>query len=167
MATNLICITIVRKQTCTTACVGAFFHDESHAKHSSSLTFSSSHLFLISFPCHLSSDTVDCIVIIIIIIIIIINADSCRDLTPKQIYTEKFEKEKKRQYAEKVMEIEQGTSTPLVFTTTGGMADECVKHHSRLAKLNPNKKGESYSRAISWIRELKYLSPSYVLRYYA
>ena len=30
-----------------------------HEKHSSSLTFSSSHLFLISFPCHLSSDTVD------------------------------------------------------------------------------------------------------------
>ena len=33
------------------------------------------------------------------------------------------------------MEIEQGTFTPLVFTTTGGMADECVKHHSRLAEL--------------------------------
>ena len=29
-------------------------------KHSSSLTFSSSHLFLISFLCHLSSDTFDC-----------------------------------------------------------------------------------------------------------
>ena len=98
--------------------VGAFFHEESHAKHSSSLTFSSSLLFLISFPSHLSSDTVDCIiiiiVIIIIIIIIIINAHFCRDLTPKQIYTKKFENEKKRQYAEKVMEIEQGTFTPLV-----------------------------------------------------
>ena len=41
--------------------LGAFFHEESHAKHSSSLTLSSSHLFLISFPCHLSFDTVDCI----------------------------------------------------------------------------------------------------------
>ena len=66
-----------------------------------------------------------------------------------------------------VMEIEQGTFTPVVFTTTGGMADECVKYHSRLAELNANKKGESYSWPISWIRELKYLSPSYVLRYYA
>ena len=44
-----------------------------------------------------------------------------------------------------VMEIEQGTFTPLVFTTTGGMADECVKHHSRLAELIVNNKGESYS----------------------
>ena len=42
------------------------------------------------------------------------NADSCRDLTPKQIY-KKHENEKKRQYAERVMEIEQGTFTPLVF----------------------------------------------------
>ena len=58
-------------------------------------------------------------------------------------------------------------SPSLVFTTTGGMADECVKYHSRLAELNANKKGESYSWPISWIRELKYLSPSYVLRYYA
>ena len=27
----------------------------------------------------------------------------------------------------------------------GGMADECVKYHSRLADLIANKKGESYS----------------------
>ena len=79
------------------------------------------------------------------------NADSYRDLTPKQVYR-KHEKEKKRKYAERVMEIEQGTFTPLVFTTTGGMADECVKYHSRLAELIANKKGESYSSAISWIR---------------
>ena len=60
------------------------------------------------------------------------NADSFRDLTPKQIYR-KHENENKRQYAERVMEIEQGTFTPLVSTTTGGMADERVK--SRLAEL--------------------------------
>ena len=52
----------------------------------------------------------------------------------------------------KVIEIEQGTFTPLVFKTTGGMADECVKYHSRLEELIANKKGESYSSAISWIR---------------
>ena len=51
-----------------------------------------------------------------------------------------------------VMEVEQGTFTPVVFTTTGGMADECVKYHSRLAELIANKKGEGYSSAISWIR---------------
>ena len=79
------------------------------------------------------------------------NADSYKDLTPKQIYKEHVN-EKKRQYVERVMEIEQGMFTPLVFTTTGGMADDCVRYHSRLADLIANKKGESYSSAISWIR---------------
>ena len=72
-------------------------------------------------------------------------------MTPKQVYRN-HEKEKKRKYAERVMEIEQGTFTPLVFTTTGGMADECVVYHSRLAELIANRKGKSYPSAISWIR---------------
>ena len=42
------------------------------------------------------------------------------------------------------MEIEQGTFTPVVFTTTGGMAFECVKYQSTLAKPIAKKKGESY-----------------------
>ena len=50
------------------------------------------------------------------------------------------------------MEIEQGTFTPLVVTTTVGMADECVRYHSRLPEVIANKKGESYTGAISWIR---------------
>ena len=50
------------------------------------------------------------------------------------------------------MEIEQGTFTPLVFTTTGGMGNECIKYHSKLAELIANKKGESCSNVISWIR---------------
>ena len=50
------------------------------------------------------------------------------------------------------MEAEQGTFTPLVFMTIGGMTDECVKYHSRLRELIANKKGQSYSSAIPWIR---------------
>ena len=50
------------------------------------------------------------------------------------------------------MEIEKGTFTPLVFTTTGKMADECVKYHSRLAELIANKNGERQSCVISLIR---------------
>ena len=60
------------------------------------------------------------------------NADSYRDRSPKQIYRIR-ENEKKRKYNSRVTGIEQGTFTPLVFTTTGGMSDECLRHHSRLA----------------------------------
>jgi len=51
------------------------------------------------------------------------NAESYRDLTPQQIYRQ-HENEKKRMYASRVMEVEQATFKPLVFTTTGGMAPE-------------------------------------------
>jgi len=79
------------------------------------------------------------------------NADSYRDLSPKQIYRI-HENEKKRKYNSRVTEIEQGTFTPLVFTTTGGMADECLRYHSRLAELLSAKKQESYATTISWVR---------------
>ena len=62
------------------------------------------------------------------------NADPYRNLSPEQTYN-KHENAKKRQYIERVVEIEQGTFTPLVFTTTGGMTDECVKYHGRFAEL--------------------------------
>ena len=79
------------------------------------------------------------------------NAESYKDLTIQQIYR-KHEDEKKRLYANRVLEVERGTFTPLVFTTTGGMADECKRFHSRLAELISIKKGEGYSKTISWIR---------------
>ena len=69
-------------------------------------------------------------------------------LSPKHFH----ENEKKRNYNPRVTEIEQGTFTPLVFTTTGGMGDECLRYHSRLAELLSAKKQESYVTTISWVR---------------
>ena len=80
-----------------------------------------------------------------------LNADSYRELSPKQIF-QLHENEKKRQYSRRVLEVEQGTFTPLVFTSTGGMADECKRFHSRLAELLALKKGDDYATTISWIR---------------
>lgn len=58
------------------------------------------------------------------------NADSYGDLSPKQLYRI-HENEKKWKYNSYITEIEQGTFTPLVFTTTGEMADQCLRYHSR------------------------------------
>ena len=52
------------------------------------------------------------------------NADSYWDMDPYQIYRQ-HETEKKRQYSSRILEVEQATFTPLVFSTTGGMAVEC------------------------------------------
>ena len=72
-------------------------------------------------------------------------------LSPQQIYS-KHENEKKRKYAERILQIEQGTFTPLIFTTTGGMAPECQMFHSRLAELIATKKAEEYSKTMNWLR---------------
>ena len=59
---------------------------------------------------------------------------------------------KKRQYATRVLETEKGTFTPLVFPTTGGMGEECLRYHRRLAELLAMKKGEDYGKTMNWIR---------------
>ena len=79
------------------------------------------------------------------------NAESYKDLEPQQIYR-MHENEKKRLYSRRVLDIEHGTFTPLVFTTTGGMGNECLRYHSRLAELIAIKKGEQYAKTMSWIR---------------
>ena len=48
------------------------------------------------------------------------NVESYRGLATKQIYRQ-HESEKKRMYASRVLEVEQGSFTPLVFTTTWQM----------------------------------------------
>ena len=79
------------------------------------------------------------------------NAASYRDKTIEKIY-EIHEKEKKRSYNQRVMQVERATFTPLVFSTTGGMAPECVKFHKRIAELISNKTQEDYSKVMNHIR---------------
>ena len=79
------------------------------------------------------------------------NADSYKELSPKQIYKLR-EDEKKQKYASRIIEVGNGTFTPLVFTTTGGMSQECQRYHSRLAELISSKKQENYATTITWTR---------------
>ena len=53
---------------------------------------------------------------------------------------------------QRVLEVEQTTFIPLVFSTTGGMAVECKQYHSRFAELVATKKGENYATTMSWIQ---------------
>jgi len=76
------------------------------------------------------------------------NAESYKDLTPQQIYRQ-HENGKKCMYTSRVMEMEQATFTPLVFTTTGGMAPECQVYHKQLAELLSL---TNYETTMSWIR---------------
>ena len=68
-----------------------------------------------------------------------------------QVY-KSHEREKKRSYNERVIQIEKGTFTPIVFSTFGGMGHEADKFHKRLAQLISEKRGEEYSHVINFIR---------------
>ena len=62
------------------------------------------------------------------------------------------EQEKKRAYNERIMQIDHGTFTPLVFSIYGSMARECQKFYSRLAELISEKRNLPKSITSNWVR---------------
>ena len=62
------------------------------------------------------------------------------------------EQEKKRQYNSRVMEIEQGTFTPIVLTVKGVLAPEANRYHKTLAEKISVKTGERYEDVNRLIR---------------
>ena len=78
-------------------------------------------------------------------------AQSHRGQTLKEIHN-KNEKEKMREYSERVLNIEQGTFTPLVFTTSGGMGPQAKIFYARLAELMAGKNKESKAIFTAWLR---------------
>ena len=62
------------------------------------------------------------------------------------------EKEKKRQYNERVLGTDQGSITPLVFSIYGGMRRECSTFYNRLAKKIAEKRELHQSIVTNWIR---------------
>ena len=50
------------------------------------------------------------------------------------------------------MEVEHGSFTPLVFTTSGVMSHECSKFHKALAEKISQKKDERYDTIVRYLR---------------
>ena len=80
-----------------------------------------------------------------------VNAASHRHLGTETIFLRQ-EQEKKRAYNQRVMDVEQGTFTPLVIGTNGGMGQECHKFMTNLADQLARKQNEKYSQVIGWLR---------------
>ena len=64
----------------------------------------------------------------------------------------KHEKEKKREYGQRVRDVECGVFTPLVFSTTGGMSRECTVFYKWLASLLSEKNHMTYCTVMGWLR---------------
>ena len=79
------------------------------------------------------------------------HSPSFAGLTSEQLY-KKHEQEKKRKYNDRVLNVDRGTFTPLVLTTTGGMGPECTKFFKRVAELIATKRGEEYPDVVNYVR---------------
>ena len=62
------------------------------------------------------------------------------------------EKERKRDYNERVLQIQHGSFTPLVFSCFGGISRECKSFYDRIAELMAIKRDVSKSESVSWLR---------------
>ena len=62
------------------------------------------------------------------------------------------ENAKKREYGERVRNVEHGTFTPLVFTCFGGMSVECARFYDKLSEMLSEKRDTPLSIVKSWIR---------------
>ena len=78
-----------------------------------------------------------------------------QDQEPQKIYRIRENKEN-RLYSRRVLDVEHGSFTPLVFTSTSteGMGKECIRYHSGLAELVAAKKRENYSQTIFHSHEM-------------
>ena len=76
------------------------------------------------------------------------HAPTNRSFAPRAIYRCR-ENTKKRTYEARIRGVEHGTFTPLVFSATGGMADQAIVF---LASLLSEKRNEHYAVVMGWIR---------------
>lgn len=72
--------------------------------------------------------------------------------TPIASLYKRHEDEKKRKYNSRIITVEKGTFTPLVYSTFGGCGLEAKRYHKRLAELISRKRNEEYHHVINHIR---------------
>jgi len=79
------------------------------------------------------------------------HAPTNHSITPRAVY-HRHENIKKRTYEAQIREVEHGMFTPLVFSATGGMADQAIVFYKHLASLLSEKRNEHYAIMMGWIR---------------
>ena len=66
----------------------------------------------------------------------------------------RHENEKRRSYQQRILEVEHGSFTLLVFSATGGMGPAARVTYRRLASLLAEKRSLPYHQVITWLRYL-------------
>ena len=63
----------------------------------------------------------------------------------------RHENAKRRSYQQRILEVEHGSFTPLVFSATGGMGPAARNTYGRLASLLEEKRSVPYYQVIRWL----------------
>ena len=79
------------------------------------------------------------------------NALSYKKSTPSTCYS-RHERSKRREYQQRIIEMDGGSFTPLVFSTSGGMGKSASTFYRRLASLMAEKHNQTYANTMKWIR---------------
>ena len=79
------------------------------------------------------------------------NASSYRSHSLASVYR-RHEQAKKREYGERIRNVERGVFTPLVLSMTGGMGREAEIFYKCLADMLATKRQQHYSSTIYWLR---------------
>ena len=79
------------------------------------------------------------------------NASSYHSMSLQAAFC-RHEQAKKREYGERVCEVEHGVFTPLVLSTTGGLGCEATTFYKRLADLISSKQQKHYTNVMCWLR---------------
>ena len=79
------------------------------------------------------------------------NCASQQESSSAQIFRT-HENAKKRSYNDRIMNVEHGTFTPLVYSVNGGVGPEAEVFIKHIADRISQKTGERYEKVIAWIR---------------
>ena len=78
-------------------------------------------------------------------------ANSYVDSKITSLYTE-FEKTKEREYKQRIREVEDGSFTPMIMSSTGGMGPQMTAALKHLAAKLAEKRNEPYPQTIGLLR---------------
>ena len=79
------------------------------------------------------------------------NAPSYRNTSIPSLYRQ-HEMAKKREYGDRIRDVEYAVFTPLVFSTTGGMGKETAVAYKHLAELLAEMRKTEYGITLAWMR---------------
>ena len=80
-----------------------------------------------------------------------VNSKCYQNKPTSEVFKEQ-EDQKKRKYQQRVLDVEEGSFTPLVFGTNGGMGNQCQHFLKHLTHKIAQKDTESYNTVIEWLK---------------